>query len=249
MATRVEERIWTAEGAQKRATVQKMFAEIAPTYDLLNGLMSLSLHRRWRAYAVSLLHLSQGDKALDVCCGTGDFLVELRRKVGTNAFGVDFCAPMLQRAAEKLKSSPLSLGDACRLPIASGAFDGVTVGWGIRNVPDIDAAHREIWRVLKPGGRFVSLDMARPKNGLVRVVSEFVFNTLVPRLGAIFGKTQAYTYLPKSTQRFWTREQLSASMASAGMVDIRYRDLMFGNICIHYGRKADDRGTLGEPRA
>lgn len=248
MATQVGEPIWTAEGARKRAAIQGMFAEIAHNYDRLNGLMSFSLHHRWRAYAVKTLNLKHGDRALDVCCGTGDFIVALKRAVGNQGFvaGVDFCAPMLEQAAAKLEgSSPLSLGDACCLPITSQAFDGVTVGWGIRNVPDIDAAHREIARVLKPGGRFVSLDMARPRNPLVRTVCEFVFNTLTPRLGAFFGKSEAYTYLPKSTQRFWTREQLAASMESAGLVDVCCHDFMGGNICLHFGRKP----AIGETRA
>jgi demethylmenaquinone methyltransferase/2-methoxy-6-polyprenyl-1,4-benzoquinol methylase len=215
-----------------------MFAEIAPTYDLLNGLMSLSLHRRWRSHAVSLLALQPGDHALDVCCGTGDFMVPLREAVGERGMvaGIDFCLPMLQVARQK-RHPALALGDACQLPVQSESFQGVSVGWGIRNVPDIDAAHRELVRVLQPGGRFVSLDMARPGNPVVRAVSEFVFNKIVPRLGAMFGKTDAYTYLPKSTQRFWTREQLKASMESAGLVDVRHRDLMLGNICIHWGRK------------
>lgn len=242
MAVAAEERIWTTEGAQKRATVQRMFAEIAPTYDLLNGVMSLSLHGRWRTFAVSLLELRPEDTALDVCCGTGDFLALLRRK-GIRAAGIDFCLPMLDKAAEKLGARPVSLGDACQLPVVSRAVDAVTVGWGIRNVPDIDAAHREIVRVLKPGGRFVSLDMARPNNRLIRASSEFIFNTLVPRLGTLFGKTQAYTYLPKSTQRFWSREQLSASMESAGLVDVRFKDLMLGNICVHFGRKPSSGDT------
>lgn len=243
MATRVEDQIWTTEGARKRAAVREMFAEIAPSYDLLNGLMSLSLHRRWRTYAVSLLDLQPGDRALDVCCGTGDFLFPLRQKVGAEGLvvGVDFCRPMLERAAEKIAPGGwrggTSVGDACQLPITGATFDAVTVGWGIRNVPDIDAAHQEVVRVLRPGGRFISLDMARPKVRLIRAFSEFLFHNVVPRLGALFGKTQAYTYLPKSTERFWTREQLAASMERAGLVDIRYRDLMFGNICIHFGRK------------
>lgn len=221
-----------------------MFAEIAPTYDLLNGLMSLSLHRRWRAFAVRQLTLKQGERALDVCCGTGDFMVPLSKRVGADGtvVGVDFCLPMLQIAKKKHSvlgtlHSALSLGDACQLPIRNESFDGVSVGWGIRNVPDIDAAHRELVRVLRRGGRFVSLDMARPKNRLVRATSEFVLGTVLPRLGSFFGRTEAYTYLPKSAQRFWTREQLKASMESAGLVDVRHRDLMLGNICVHWGRK------------
>jgi demethylmenaquinone methyltransferase / 2-methoxy-6-polyprenyl-1,4-benzoquinol methylase len=243
MAKAVEERIWLAEGTQKRAAVRNMFSDLAPTYDLANSLLSLSLHHRWRSQAVAMLDMRLGDRALDVCCGTGDFLAPLRRAIGSSgtAVGVDFCSPMLAKAAEKYGSvASLALGDACRLPLANEVFDGVTVGWGIRNVPDIDEAHREIFRVLRPGGRFVSLDMARPKNGVVRAVSEFIFSTVVPRLGKLFGHGQAYTYLPESTQRFWSRERLAASMESAGLIDIRYRDLMFGNICVHYGRRPDE---------
>ncbi len=232
------EPIWDAKGAQKRAAVRGMFADIAPSYDRLNALMSLALHRRWRARAVQLLRLQPGERALDVCCGTGDFLAPLQAAVGPTGFvaGLDFCAPMLAQAQTK-GNAPLSLGDACTLPIASESFDAVTVGWGIRNVPDIDAAHGEIARVLRPGGRFVSIDMARPANRWVRTVSELLFQTLVPRLGALFGKTQAYTYLPKSTERFSTREQLAASMERSGLVDVRTQDLFLGNLCIHYGQK------------
>jgi len=232
--------IWQTEGTSKRTAVQGMFAEIAPTYDLLNSMMSLRLHHRWRAFAVRKMELKPGGRALDVCCGTGDFMIPLRKAVGASGFvsGVDFCLPMLERAQTKPGiDNALALGDACQLPVQSDVFDGVSVGWGIRNVPDIDAAHRELFRVLKSGGRFVSLDMARPRARILRGISEFVFNTLVPKMGAIFGKTQAYTYLPKSTQKFWTREQLAASMASAGFTDVGFKDLMFGNICVHWGRK------------
>jgi demethylmenaquinone methyltransferase / 2-methoxy-6-polyprenyl-1,4-benzoquinol methylase len=236
---KLQEAVWQTEGERKRDAVRHMFAEIAPTYDLLNGLMSLSLHRRWRRLAVRLLRLRPGQAALDVCCGTGDFMIPLQKAVGGQGkvVGVDFCRPMLERAAQKLGHGRLSLGDACLLPIAAETFDGASVGWGIRNVPDIDAAHRELFRVLKPGGRFVSLDMARPRNRLVRGLSERIFLGLVPRLGALFGKTDAYTYLPESTQRFWTREQLSASMQAAGFVDTGHRDMMLGNICVHWGQK------------
>jgi demethylmenaquinone methyltransferase/2-methoxy-6-polyprenyl-1,4-benzoquinol methylase len=143
---------------------------------------------------------------------------------------------MLAQAKTK-STAGLALGDACLLPVATSVVDAATVGWGIRNVPDIDAAHAEIARVLCPGGRFVSIDMAQPRNPLVRAVSKLVFNTVVPRLGALFGKTEAYRYLPKSTERFSSREQLAASMERAGLTDVRFTDLFFGNLCIHYGRK------------
>lgn len=230
--------IWLKDGAEKRASVQRMFADIAPTYDRLNGLMSISQHGRWRGLAVQKLELKPGDRALDVCCGTGDFMVPLGKAVGEKGlvYGVDFCLPMLSLAMEKI-TGEVALGDACRLPIASAAFNAVSVGWGIRNVPDIDGAHKEIFRVLKPGGRFVSLDMAQPANGLVRAFSSLFNLRIVPMMGAMFGKREAYTYLPKSTERFKTREELKASMERTGFVDVSWKNLMMGNICIHWGRK------------
>jgi len=235
-----DQAIWKTEGEQKRTQVQGMFAEIAPTYDAMNSVMSFRLHHRWRAAAVAKLELQPGDRALDVCCGTGDFLLPLRRAVGPSGFvaGTDFCLPMLAVVPRKVQYPAVALGDACRLPYASAAFDGVTVGWGIRNVPDIDAAHREIARVLRPGGRFVSLDMALPRNPLLRALSGFAFHTVVPLLGSLLGKTKAYTYLPKSTERFASREELAQSMRQAGFRDVGFRDFLFGNICLHWGTKA-----------
>lgn len=165
-------------------------------------------------------------------------MTPLLNTVGENGLvaGIDFCLPMLQKAQGK--QHPLvGLGDACQLPIQSSQFEGVSVGWGIRNVPDIDGAHRELFRILKPGGRFVSLDMARPRNPLIRIPSEFVCGSVLPRLGALFGKTSAYTYLPKSTQTFKSRKELTVSMRGAGFIDTGFKDLFFGNICVHWGRK------------
>lgn len=234
-----DQAIWQAEGVQKRAAVQGMFAEIAPTYDLLNSILSLRRHHVWRRMAVQRLELVPGQTALDVCSGTGDFLAPLRRAVGLEGrvVGVDFCLPMLQLAATKGAGAGLTTGDACRLPIRAGAVDAVSVGWGIRNVPDVDAAHRELFRVLKPGGRFVSLDMAKPRSRAVRGLGRLMFHRLAPWIGARFGRAEAYTYLPKSTERFLSREQLRDSMERAGFVDVAWQDLFLGNICLHFGRK------------
>ncbi|MBX3118354.1 MAG: bifunctional demethylmenaquinone methyltransferase/2-methoxy-6-polyprenyl-1,4-benzoquinol methylase UbiE [Fimbriimonadaceae bacterium] len=231
---------WQTEGTEKRTAVQGMFAEIAPTYDLLNSMMSFRRHGKWRAAAVKVLELNPGDKALDVCCGTGDFFFPLTKAVGPTGVvaGVDFCQPMLLVAQKKLHHPSLSLGDAGQLPVASAVFDAVTVGWGLRNVPDIRLALKEIYRVLKPGGRFVTLDMAKPKNVVVRKVSLWTTNTILPRLGSIFGKTKAYTYLPKSTAKFVERDEMRALMEEAGFLDVQHKDFMFGNICMHWGVKA-----------
>jgi demethylmenaquinone methyltransferase/2-methoxy-6-polyprenyl-1,4-benzoquinol methylase len=227
-----------AEGDDKRRFVQGMFSEIAPSYDLLNSLMTMRLHRRWRRLAVAALELAEGQDALDVCCGTGDFMIPLRRAVGGagRVVGVDFCAPMVQIARRKLGSeSSLLVGDACSMPFASDSFDAVTVGWGLRNVPDLALALKEIRRVLRPGGKFVTLDMARPMNRWVGRVSEVAFHRAVPALGRLFGKGTAYKYLPKSAERFVSREQMSTAMNEAGFVEVRHRDFGAGNVCMHWG--------------
>ncbi len=232
---------WLAHGNEKRAAVRDLFGDIAPSYDAMNSVMSMNLHHRWRAFAVSTLKLQRGDSALDVCCGTGDFMVELRKVLGREGrlIGVDFCAPMLAKASTKIdRDARLLLADACALPFGDSEFEGVTVGWGIRNVPDIDGAHREAYRVLVPGGRFVSIDMATPRNPIVKALSNLLFQRGVAWLGRVIGHSTAYSYLPKSTQLFKTREELADSMRQAGFVDVAYKDLFFGNICVHMGRRA-----------
>ncbi len=229
---------WLAQGDEKRGIVRQMFADIAPSYDLLNSLMSCRMHRRWRERAVSVLALRPGDRALDVCCGTGDFVSALRRAVGETGLvlGVDFCEPMLARAREKLgPGGMLALSDACALPVADGSFDAVTVGWGLRNVADVDAALREAARVLKPGGRFVTIDMARPRGRFLGRFSSVVYHQVAPLLGRLFGKTTAYRYLPESTERFLSREAMKEAMERAGFSDVQHRDFYVGNVCMHWG--------------
>lgn len=234
------EAIWKAEGERKRSAVRGMFANIAGGYDRMNALMSFGLHHRWRTFAVAKLDLRPGDRALDVCCGTGDFMTPLDAAVGEKGrvVGVDFCLPMLEGARAKHVNPALALADACRLPIASGIFDAVAVGWGLRNVPELEAALGEAFRVLKPGGRFVSLDMARPRNPIVRFSAERIQRGVLPLMGkASRLQKEAYEYLPESTLRFASREALVAAMERIGFVDVAWHDLMLGNLCVHWGRK------------
>lgn len=216
-----------------------MFADISGSYDFINSTMSLRLHHRWRRFAVGLLGLSPGETVADICCGTGDFAPPIRKKLGENGqiIGLDFCLPMLTKAMEKRVEMLLATGDACRLPIQSNSVDSVTVGWGIRNVPDIPLALSEIYRVLKPSRNWVSLDMAVPRNKFYRTISRTLLNRGLPLLGSLFGKRMAYTYLPQSTQTFSTREELKQMMESAGFKNCKYHDLFFGTICVHYGEK------------
>lgn len=231
---------WLAQGQAKEEAVQSIFSKVSGTYDLVNSLMSLRLHHRWRAQAVDLLQLQPGQSVLDVCCGTGSFFDPITKAVGDDGtvVGIDFCQPMLEIARQKFGDSiQLILGDACALPIQSNLFDGVTVGWGLRNVSQLDQCLSEICRVLKPGGRFVTIDMARPQ-GQIGAISEKICHAIVPILGAAVGKKEAYTYLNQSTLQFASREELARRMELAGFEEIEYHDLFGGNICIHLGRKA-----------
>lgn len=230
---------WTLSGAAKRSAIKRMFAEIAPHYDRLNGIMSLSLHKRWRRAAICAIGIAPGESVLDVCCGTGDFLSAMSPTLGQagRAVGVDFAFPMLQIASRK-GAGNLALGDGCRLPFRDESFDAATVGWGLRNVEDIDLALVEIHRCLRPGGRFVSLDMAIPKNGILRSVSGFVGRHILPLLGRAVGSRTAYEYLPNSATRFDSPEQLAKRLLKLGFQDIKVRRFMFGNIAMVWGRKA-----------
>jgi demethylmenaquinone methyltransferase/2-methoxy-6-polyprenyl-1,4-benzoquinol methylase len=238
-ATSLGKAPWQAQGEEKRKAVRRLFADVAPRYDFMNALMSLALHRRWRAFAVSRLALQEGDPALDVCCGTGDFLIPLRRAVGERGLltGADFCEPMLGIARRKAPDSELVVADAASLPFADDSFQAVTVGWGLRNLADLDSGLAEIARCLKPGGTLVSVDMAMPRNGLVRRLSLAICNGLLPRIGALFGLSEAYAYLPKSAERFASRDKLRQRFEAAGFRDVEWRDMMFGNICVMWGTK------------
>ncbi len=234
---------WNTSGDERRTFVHQMFAEIAPVYDRMNGVMSLRLHHRWRNFAVQQLALSKGDTVVDLCTGTGDFLKPLRDAVGSDGriFGIDFCKPMLELCLPKISEDKLAtllaVGDACRIPIASNSVNAVTVGWGMRNVADLDSAHQEIFRLLKSGGRFVSLDCSIPQNPLIRGAANIVNKFGLPTLGRILGKGSAYKYLPESVKTFGTRDQICGQMKAAGFADVTCTDLFFGNICIFLGVK------------
>jgi demethylmenaquinone methyltransferase/2-methoxy-6-polyprenyl-1,4-benzoquinol methylase len=220
-----------------------MFADIAPVYDRMNGVMSLRLHHRWRKFAVHQLHVQEGDTGLDLCSGTGDFLKPLRDAVGKSGhiMGIDFCKPMLNFCQPKIgndrNSTLLAVGDACRIPLASHSVDAVTVGWGMRNVADLDSAHQEIFRILKSNGRFVSLECAIPKNPMIRSVSMFVNRFVLPTMGRVLGNGIAYTYLPESVRKFGTRDEICRQMSQAGFQEVTWTDLFFGNICLFQGVK------------
>jgi demethylmenaquinone methyltransferase/2-methoxy-6-polyprenyl-1,4-benzoquinol methylase len=225
--------------AQKPETVQKMFGEIAGSYDQFNGLMTLNQHQSWRKAALQAIGVRDGDRHLDLCCGTGDFLKAATDQAKiTESVGIDFSAPMLEQARPKAPHAQLLEGDVHTVPFENGRFSIVTVGWGLRNTARPKDVMKEAARVLEKGGRFAILETAEPGKGITGALTRWTFHTIVPIIGRIFGKGEAYSYLPESTSRFMPREEVLQAMRDAGFADARHRDLFFGNIALYWGAKS-----------
>lgn len=234
---------------EKARYVREMFDDIAGRYDLLNSILSAGIHHQWRSFATRCAVLAPGDAALDVCSGTGDWAVLLRKAVGPNGrvVATDFSLPMMQNGEAKFQAAkvPAVQGDAMRLPFASGQFNAVTVAFGIRNVADIPMAFSEMMRVLKPGGRVVCLEFSEPHAGPFLSFYKLYSKHVMPRLGgAISGRSDAYTYLPASVERFQSRAGLAGLMEESGLTDVRYVDLTFGLCCVHVGVKPTQEESL-----
>ena len=222
-----------------------MFDRISGRYDVMNSVMSAGLHHRWRARTVDVTGLGPGDDALDVCCGTGDLALELRRRVGPagRVVGLDFSAPMLALAARKPTVAGATVewleGNALELPFGDASFDAATVGFGVRNVADVPRAIREMARVVRPGGRVAILEITTPQRPPLKWFYSVWFDRVVPLLGAAAGDREAYTYLPSSVRRFPPAWELAGLMHEAGLRDVRYVILAGGIVAIHWGAVPD----------
>lgn len=223
--------------------VAAMFSRIAHRYDLLNHLLSFGLDRRWRKFAANQAALRPGDRALDIATGTGDFAIELAKRVGPtgSVVGLDLTRKMLLVGRRKLSASrpaPIDLheGDAMRLPYQDNAFRAATMAFGGRNVPDLEESFREMARVVAPGGRVVHLELHRPSAWGFRHLFDWYFHTFSPLVGGLIsGDRSAYEYLPRSVDNFESVEDITADMERAGLVDVRVHRLMFGSAVVHVG--------------
>jgi demethylmenaquinone methyltransferase/2-methoxy-6-polyprenyl-1,4-benzoquinol methylase len=222
--------------------VNRMFDRVATRYDALNSLMTAGLHHRWRERAAARTGLTPGDSALDVCCGTGDLALELTKLTspGGRVVGCDFSEPMLDLAREKAAERGtdgvrFEWADALELPYDGERFDAVTVGFGVRNLADLDRGLREMARVLKPGGRAVILEITQPTRPPLSFFYSLWFDRIVPLLGTFSSNPEAYSYLPESVRSFPHPRGLAEKMDAAGFQQIRYTVLAGGIIAIHSG--------------
>jgi demethylmenaquinone methyltransferase / 2-methoxy-6-polyprenyl-1,4-benzoquinol methylase len=215
--------------------VRTMFDRIAPVYDFMNRAMTAGLDRRWRAETARAV-VTPGDRVLDACCGTGDLAIASLRLLGSTGAvtGVDFSERMLERARAKSDEVEWIQGDALALPFEDGSFDAATVGFGVRNLEDLEGGLRELRRVLRPGGRVGILEITRPR-GLLRPFYKLWFDGLVPLAGKLLPGGSAYTYLPASVRRFPAAKELAERMQSAGFDQVHYRLFGGGIVALHTG--------------
>lgn len=227
----------------KSEYVRNTFNSIAGRYDLLNSIMSIGMDRSWRRKAVQAVKAVPGSNILDVCCGTGKLTREIAKAVSPNGCvtGIDFSEKMLSLARAKqfpeYKIIEFIQGDALNLPFEDNTFDGATVGWGLRNLPDLYRGIREMVRVIKPGCMVVSLDMGKPSWPVFKQLYWLYFEKTVPWLGRIWSKEKEYRYLYTSAFSFQSQVELAAIFQECGLVNTGYINLLGGVVALVFGQK------------
>lgn len=222
---------------QKRAHNQQLFATIADRYDLITAVLSYGQDARWKRRLVALAGVTTGERALDLACGTGDIALAVAAR-GARVTGLDLTPRMLQLAAGKSRAATFLAGDMTSLPFRPQAFDLVTTGYGLRNVPDLPAAIAEIARVLRPGGRLLSLDFNRPEQAVVRAAYLAYLAAAGSTLGWLLHRDpDTYRYIPESIRRYPGASGVAALLTAGGFVNVRVVPLLFGLMTLHLAER------------
>ncbi|QHS22588.1 demethylmenaquinone methyltransferase [Virgibacillus sp. MSP4-1] len=231
----------------KAEKVHHVFEKIYDKYDVMNSVISFQRHKAWRKDVMKRMKVKPGEKALDVCCGTGDWTFALGEVVGKSGqvTGLDFSRNMLSIAQTKLDQEPLPQisfkhGDAMNLPFEDNSFDYVTIGFGLRNVPDYLHVLKEMTRVVKPGGKVVCLETSQPTIPVYRQLYYFYFKFVMPLFGKIFAKSyNEYAWLHESAKDFPNRKALKALFLEAGLTDVQIKSYTGGVAAMHLGIKPE----------
>jgi demethylmenaquinone methyltransferase / 2-methoxy-6-polyprenyl-1,4-benzoquinol methylase len=223
-----------------RDDVARMFDDIAPVYDRLNTIMTFGLDSGWRRAAVEQTRIESGASVADVACGTGKLTAELAERIGPfgKVIGIDLSGGMLARAKAEyrdLVQVEFRHGDALELPIEDDGVDAATIGFGLRNLADFEAAFRELARIVRPGGRVVCLELTLPRPRWWGRLYHATFRMTAPIAGSMFGRRRAYRYLPESLEGFPDADRLAETMRKAGLVEVSYRRLGLGMVALHHG--------------
>lgn len=229
----------------KEQFVHSVFESIAGKYDIMNDIMSFRRHKAWRKFTMKKMDMKRGDSAVDICCGTCDWSIALAEATQTgNVIGLDFSEGMLEVGRRKIEERKLQnrislvQGNAMELPFEDNAFDYATIGFGLRNVPDLVQVLKEMQRVVKPGGMVVCLELSKPMKQPFKGIYFFYFERVLPLLGKLFAKRyEQYKWLPESLAIFPDREQLAVIFRETGLQEVQSFPLTGGIAALHIGRK------------
>lgn len=238
----VRDSLLPTQKQDKSVLVKNLFNRIAPVYDLLNNVISLGLHKRWKNIAVDLMKIREHDIILDLCCGSGDLTeIILSEKIkGVEVKAVDFSPEMLEIAKKRFNGNPgveFLEADALKLPFSDDFFDHVVISFGLRNLKDINAGYKEMKRVLKPAGSLVNLDFGKPNFFTARIMFNVYFSFIVPVVGKLFDNYSEYLYLSESIKLFPSPGELVELMQQAGFVKVSNKNLFLGFVATQVGYK------------
>ncbi|MDN4527629.1 demethylmenaquinone methyltransferase [Fictibacillus fluitans] len=229
----------------KEQRVHSVFEKISDQYDFMNNVISFQRHKSWRKDTMKQMAVKEGSRALDVCCGTGDWSISLARAVGRKGHvtGLDFSQNMLEVGKKKveslnMKNVELIHGNAMELPFEDNTFDYVTIGFGLRNVPDYLQVIKEMNRVAKPGAKVVCLETSQPTTPVIKPLFRFYFSVIMPVLGKLLAKSyNEYSWLQESAGEFLNRNELKSLFEEAGLTRVMVKPYTFGTAAMHMGIK------------